>query len=122
VLENLPLDGGALFADFFEITPATLGQSTREGEHDLALLILRLEDVGKHFAANPDRVGSFSHGAGDLVQRDDRLGFGPDIDQDLLAVHPHDYTIDHISPSMVAIGLRVVIQELAHLLAGPGLI
>jgi hypothetical protein len=84
-------------------------------------LVLWLEDVGKYFAANPDRVGSFSHGAGDLVQRDDRLGLSPDIDQDFLAVHAHDYTIDYISPPMVAIRLRVVIQEVAHLLAGPGL-
>jgi hypothetical protein len=121
VLEDLAFDGGALFADLFEITPAALSESTREGEHDLAFLILRLEDVGKHFAADPNRVGPFSHRSGNFVQRDDGLGFRPDVDQDLLAVHSHDHTIDYVSPSMVAIPLRVVIQELAHLLAGPGL-
>jgi hypothetical protein len=54
------------------------------------------------------------------VQRHHGLGLRADIHQDFVAIHPHDHAINDIAAPMLLVGLRVVIEKIAHTLAAYG--
>jgi len=52
------------------------------------------------------------------VQRDDGFRFGADVNQEFIAVHPHNDPIDNVPSSVLLVRLGVVVEQVAHALAG----
>ena len=54
------------------------------------------------------------------MERHHCLGLRADVHQDFVAIHPNDHAINDIAAPMLLVGLRVVIEKIAHALAARG--
>ncbi len=76
--------------------PGRLGSSAPEAEDDVALLVLRLEDVDLDVVPGRQLLVGISAKT-ELLARDDPLGLRSDVDEHLVGVNPYYHAVDDVS-------------------------
>ena len=93
--------------------PGGLGKCTSPAEDDVALLVLRLEDVDLDDVARRQlEVGVAAEA--ELLAGDDPFRLGADVHQHLVGVDPHDHTIDDVAVLGRAERLLIGEKEVLH--------
>src|SRR3954463_8292581 len=110
VVDDRRLDDDAFLELLLHRAPLALEAGASQGQDDVALGRLRLEDVDQDDVADVEGGLALAMATEQLAVADDALGLRTDVDEDLVLVDAHDRAIDDITV-LEALDIRVLLGE-----------